>query len=183
MTTCRDIVTRALQMSGVVRLGRDPKATEAEAGMISLQSLYDEWVNGGMFGRLTDVFTDVDYTAAEGDRVTVDGAIVTLPDTVDDGTTRAPYKFSCVVLIENGEATNYVYYNGAWRTVSGLTLNDDAPLATISVDGLAGALASRICSTFGGDVSVGSQRAALQFMAALSLKIGSTQPVATAVYY
>lgn len=184
MTTCRDVVTRALQMSGVVRLGRDPKAAEAEAGMVSLQSLYDEWVSGGMFGRLTDLYKTASYTANEGERITADGATITIPDTItNDGDERAPRQFACVVVVENGAATNYVYHDGDWRTVSGLTLNDDAPFATISVDGLAGALAERIVSTFGGDLTVGAARAAKAFKTALSYKLGSTQPDPVGVYY
>lgn len=183
MTTCRDIVTRALQMSGIVALGRDPKAPEIDAGMVSLQSLYDEWVQGGMFGRLTDVYTAVDYTAKEGERVYNDGATITIPDTINVDGDRAPYQFSCIVVLDAGVATNRVYHDGAWHIVSGLALGDDAPLASISVDGLAGCVAERIASTFGGDVSIGAARAARQFKTALSYKIGSTQPEPVGVYF
>ncbi|CAB4137525.1 hypothetical protein UFOVP319_40 [uncultured Caudovirales phage] len=182
MTTCRDIVTRALQMSGIVALGRDPKAAETEAGMVSLQSLYDEWFTGGMFGRLKDVYADGIYTANEGERITADGATITLPTLYDDNK-RPPYEFSAVVIVTGGTADNFVYHNGAWHNCAGLLLGDDAPLASISVDGLAGCVAERLVSTFGGDVSVGSARAARQFKQALSLKIGATQPAATSVYF
>lgn len=182
MTTCRDIVTRALQMSGIVALGRDPKAAEIDAGMVSLQSLYDEWVNGGMFGRLTDVYKTGAYTANEGERV--HGGTVTLPDPVtNDGDARSPRQFACIVTITAGVATNSVYFDGDWRTVSGLALGDDAPFATISADGLAGCVAERLSSTFGGDVAVGAARAAREFKRALSYKIGSTQPEPVGVYF
>lgn len=182
MTTCRDIVTRALQMSGIVALGRDPKAAETEAGMVSLQSLYDEWVNGGMFGRLKDVYETGAYTANEGERVY--GSSVTLPVTIEEqGKTRAPRQFACVATVNSGAATNSVYFDGAWRTVSGLALGDDAPFATISVDGLSGCVAERLASAFGGDVSVGAARAARQFKQALTFKLGSTQPEAQGVYF
>jgi len=182
MATCRDIVTRALQMSGIVALGRDPKAAETEAGMVSLQSLYDEWVMGGMFGRLTDVYKTEAYTANEGERV--HGATVTLPDPItNDGDARAPRQFACIVVVDGGAATNHVYFDGDWRTVSGLALGDDAPFATISTDGLSGCVAERLASTFGGDVSIGAARAAKGFRTALSYKIGSTQPEPKQVYY
>lgn len=180
MTTCRDIVTRALQMSGIVALGRDPKAAEIEAGMVSLQSLYDEWFTGGMFGRLKDVYADGIYTANEGERITADGATITLPTLYDD---RPPYEFSAVVIVTGGTADNFVYHNGAWNNCAGLLLGDDAPLASISVDGLAGCVAERLASTFGGDVSIGAARAAREFKRALSYKIGSTQAEPVGVYF
>ena len=180
MTTCRDIVTRALQMSGIVALGRDPKAAEIEAGMVSLQSLYDEWFTGGMFGRLKDVYADGIYTANEGERITADGATITLPTLYDD---RPPYEFSAVVIVTGGTADNFVYHNGAWHNCAGLLLGDDAPLASISVDGLAGSVAERLISTFGGDVSIGAARAAREFKRALSYKIGSTQAEPVGVYF
>ena len=182
MTTCRDIVTRALQMSGIVALGRDPKAAEIDAGMVSLQSLYDEWVNLGMFGRLTDVYVTEAYTAKEGERV--HGATVTLPDPITtDGDARAPRQFACIVTINAGAAVNNVYHDGDWRVVSSLVLGDDAPFASISADGLAGCVAERLASTFGGDISIGAARAAKAFKTALSYKLGSTQPEPTQVYY
>jgi len=184
MTTCRDIVTRALQMSGIVSLGRDPKAAEATLGLSSLQSLYDEWVNGGMFGRLKDIYTASNLTANEGERIHNDGATVTIPDTItNDGDERAPRQFACIVVIASGVATNRVYFNGAWQTLSGLDLADDAPLAGLSVDGLAGCVAERIASTFGGDLSIGAARAAKAFRTALSYKLGSMQPEPVQVYF
>lgn len=180
MATCRDAITLALQMSGIVAVGRDPKDKEAALGLVALQSMFDEWFVGGMFGRFTDVYVTEDYTANEGERVTVDGANVTLPFTYED---RAPYDLSAVVVVTTTGADNFIYTNGAWESCTGLTLGSEAPLAGYGLDGLAGTLAERLASTFGTDVGVGAARAARLFKGAIMGKVGSTQPDRVGEYF
>jgi hypothetical protein len=54
--TCLDIITYAMRQARVLGPGKEPKAAEAEEGMVALQSFYDELVQGGMFGRLEDSY-------------------------------------------------------------------------------------------------------------------------------
>ncbi|UXO93928.1 adaptor protein [Pseudanabaena phage Pan3] len=186
MATCRDIVTRALHMAAIVPLGKDPKAAEGQLGLELLQGLYDGWFAGGMFGRLTDVYTDTAYTAKEGERVTVDGGTLTIPDTFEDtdtGLTRAPRELAAIVEINAGNITNRVWCGGEWQECSGLTLNDEAPLSKRDAMGLSCLLALHMAEAFGTQIGPMTARRGLQFQGSVSYKLGSTQPDASGVYY
>jgi hypothetical protein len=152
MTTCRDIITYALQRTGIVALGRDPKANEAANGLIVLQGMYDDMIAAGTLGELTDVYKTADYTAKEFERIYADGATITLPDLItDDGDTRHPRDLA-VIAVNDGTLKTYVWEN-SWTALFGLTLDSDAPFATRGKDGLACWLASNWVDTFGGEVS------------------------------
>lgn len=184
MATCRDIVKRALQQAGIVALGRDPTAKEAEAGMLALQGIYDGWVASGMFGRLTDVYKSADYTAQPGERVFADDATITLPDTVDDtdvGGSRVPRDLSAI-SVNDGTWRHWVW-TGAWTELTGLSLDDTAPLAERDQEGLAALLASYLAEGFGGQIGPMTSRRASQFQGSISHKFGSTQPASTAEYF
>lgn len=185
MATCRDIVTRALHMAAIVPLGKDPKAAEGQMGLELLQGLYDGWFVGGMFGRLTDVYKTDDYTAKEGERITADGATVTLPDSYEDtetGNNRAPRDLAAIVVVTD-TTTNFVYSGGAWETCSGLTLNSPAPLSTRDAMGLSCLLALHMAEAFGTQVGPMTARRGLQFQGSLSYKLGSTQPEPVGTYF
>ena len=185
MATCNDIIRRALQMASIVGLDDVPSAAEADFGMDALQSMYDAWVEGGMFGRLTDVYKTVDYEAKEQERVITPAAVITLPATVEsvEGE-RAPRELACIVRIVGGVQTSQVYHKGAWVALNDLSLSDAAPLADRGAFGLSAALALMIVETFQQGVVSGSVVAmARQFLGGLSLKLGATPRPSETVYY
>ena len=79
MATCLDIITHALKLSKVLSSGEEPTADESRDGLVALQSLYDQWRTGGMFGELCDYTLEVDETAEEGMRYYVPAGL-TLTD-------------------------------------------------------------------------------------------------------
>lgn len=186
MATCRDVITRAYGLPGIVR-NDDPTADEAEWGLIGLQSLFDTWVAGGMFGRLTDVYTSVAYTAREGERVIASGSpTITIPTTYaqdgDAGTDRAPYDLS-LIEVQDGQTRNvWLYDRSAWVDLTDLALEDACPLALRGMSGLAACLALEIAGP-SWTATDAIMRLAAQFKQALSYKIGSTRPVRTASYF
>lgn len=184
MTTCRDIIKRAYQMVGIVALGEEPTAEEAEYGLEVLQTMYDGWVERGMFGRLKDVYKTANYTAQEGERVITPAATITLPTTIDDGEVRAPRNLSCIVKIVAGVQTSHVYHRGQWVTLGGLALASDAPFAERGAIGLAACVAQMMGDTFAGAaVGDATVRMANQFKGGLSYKLGSTQPTPEGAFY
>jgi len=84
--TVRQIVRGALKKLGVLAIGREPTAAEAQDALEALQGLYRELVGLGVFGRLVDVLVKTDtYNAREQERVVCDlqgGVTVTLPETI-----------------------------------------------------------------------------------------------------
>jgi len=184
MPTCRDIIRRALQQARIVALGRDPTAKESEAGMLALQGIYDGWVTSGMFGRLTDVYKSEDYTAQPGERIFADDATITLPDTVDDtdnGGTRVPYDLAAISVNDGG--WRHWVWTGVWTELTGLTLDDTAPLSDRDSEGLSALLASYLAEGFGTEIGQMTSRRAAQFQGSISHKFGSTQPATTAEYF
>lgn len=185
MPTCNDIITRALNMTGIVALGEVPDAAESEFALEALQSMYDAWVEGGMFGRLTDVYKTVDYEAKEQERVITPAATITLPTVIAsvEGD-RAPRELSCIVTIVGGVQTSNIYHRGAWLDLNGLALTDEAPLADRGAFGLSAALALMIAETFRqGVVSASVANAARQFTGGVSLKLGATPRPSETVYF
>lgn len=186
MTTCRDVVTLALQMARVVAIGRDPKAAEADYGMTTLQSVYDNLFASGAFGTLKGVYAADDYDADEGDKVTAEtGVVVSLPDTVeaDDGTSRAPYDLTAICVVQDGLVTNSVWWDGAWQTCSNLTLDDDAPLASMDLTGLGALVARDLAETYGTSLTQGQMVASNRFRMALFYKLGSDRGRAANEYF
>lgn len=181
MTTCRDIITRALQQAKIVALGRQPTAKEAEAGMSALQGIYDGWVANGMFGRLTDVTTTEDYTAKEGERIFADGATITLPDTIADDDDRVPRDLACI-SVNDGTWRTWVW-TGAWTELTGLTLDDDAPLSERDSEGLSALLATYLAEGYDTEVGPITLRRGQMFQGGISHKFGSTQDVIASDYF
>ncbi len=168
MTTCRDIVTLAMQMSAIVGLGRTPKAKEAEIGLDVLQSLYEQMVSDDLFGPTTRLYKTEDYTAKEYENIFADNATITIPQTLKDletGETRVPKDLAIICVEANGVRQAYVYSGNAWETVYGLTLSSTAPLATRNKLGLASLLAFYLVDAFGGQIGVATTRNAMKFKA------------------
>lgn len=181
-TTVRDIVTRALHMSRIVARGEDPDADELRDGVTGLQSLYSQWLIGGMFGTLADVYSADSYEAGEGQRIFLDSGTVTLPDFIDND--RKPRD---LVAIETNDPTNgrqaFIWDRTAWVRIDSLTENDDAPLADRGVNGLAACLAMVYADEFGQEIGQAVVRQASAFKTALALRLGSeTDPVAGQYY-
>lgn len=184
--TCRDVIYRAYGLPGVVR-NDDPSADEADWGLTGLQSMFDTWVAGGMFGRLNDVYTTAAYTALEGDRVFASGSpTITIPTTYADdgteGTDRAPYDLS-LIDVTNGATHNvWLYDRDAWVDLKGLTLGSSCPLAERGLNGLAACLAIEIADP-AWSLTRSVNVAAFNFKTALSYKLGSTRPGREQTYF
>lgn len=181
MATCRDIVSRALRMSRVVDRGDDPEAEELADGMIVLQSLYDQWLVSGMFGRLLDVYSAGDYEAGEGQRVFIDSGTITLPSVIDDE--RKPRDLVAIEAHDDSGRQVWIWDRTAWVRIDNLTDSDEAPLSQRGVNGLAACVAVAYAEEFGAEITASTARQCGSFKAALAYRLGSeTDPVA-GVYY
>ena len=176
VVTCRDVITAALRKTKVYGSGETPTDADMTDGLDELQNLYEQWGSNGMFGRLSDVYTNAAYEAAPNERVTVtNSGVVTIPVTIDDeGQDYPPYDMAFVEVIDTVAATvtRYLYENGAWATISDLTLDTVAPLAGKGRAGLAACLALTLADEFGGTVGPGTARQAGAFKTGLSMKLG-----------
>jgi hypothetical protein len=207
VATCRAIIRQAMQITGV--LGRrEPDTDEADSGLAALQSLYDEWIGEGRFGRLINKLVDESpYEAQENERVAYSGSgslSVTMPATITTGpspsypeygsetvaatTPRTPRDCSVIVVVgldddENEQAFLYEANRGAWVDLKALALGDYAPLSSRGQYGLASCLAKKIASYDGQGVPAQAEAAALRFMGALSDRFGSQREVQQASYY
>ncbi|SLK03745.1 hypothetical protein [Novosphingobium mathurense] len=187
MATCRDVVSKAYRLAGIVALGDDPTADEADLGMEALQSMFDTWVSGGMFGRLTDVYKTAAYTALEGERVQTSGSpTITIPTTYAEdgqaGTDRPPYDLALIEVQDGSTRNRWLYDRSGWVDLVGLTLNSTCPLADRGLNGFAACLAEEIAGPFG-DIPARLRLSASGFRQAISYKLGSTRPARTAQYF
>jgi hypothetical protein len=180
MATCRDIITGALRMVGVISIGRDPRASEASDAMIALQSLYDGWFFSGMFGRLNDIYASTNMTALEGQRITAENAQILIPSKFEG---RAPYDLSAITVITEQGQFNFVHSGGKWETCSGLELGSYAPLSSRGQRGLSSVLAASLCEDYGAIIGPMQMREAAGFRTSLSLRQGSTNPPYVVSYF
>lgn len=187
MPTCRDIITRALRKARVYAAGETPTDDDMNDGLDELQNLYEQWGTAGMFGRLADVLTDDDYEAEPNQRITVtDTATITIPTEIEvDGEDASPFDtaFVEVVDVPGGTVTRYIYEAGTWVEISGLALDDEAPLSGRGRGGLAACLALAYADEFGAEIGPGVARQAAAFKTALSLKYGSDAQRTAPSYY
>lgn len=178
MPTCRDIITRALRKARVYAAGETPRDDDIQDGLDELQNLYEQWISNGMFGRLADVLVDDDYEAEPNQRITVtDTATISIPTEIEvDGEDVSPFDMAAVEVIDTvgNTVTRYLYSNGDWVEISGLSLDDEAPLAGRGRGGLAACLALAYAEEFGRDPQLGPGviRQAGAFKTGLSLKLG-----------
>lgn len=205
MATCLDVVTNALKLARVISSGETPEADESGDGMLALQSLYDQWRIGGMFGSLTDAYLTADADAQEGYRYYLTAG-VTLTDATNDyvpqygdsytecdyssgiGATRQPRDLAFYESVTStGTHAARLYDRKAWVDLLGLTLADDAPLASRNLMGLSACLA-----TYGGFTAMFGDTATLNpdvrklansFLESIASKAGSTQDVSGADFY
>lgn len=190
MATCGDVITNALKLAKVLPSGASPTAEETADGMLALQSLYDGWVAGAMFGRLEDIYLDADDTAEEGKRyfvptgTTLTAATSTYTDA--DGNPRQPRDLALYEsLTEAGTRSVKLYDRTAWVELTGLTTASDAPLASRGLMGLAAclALSGAFSSMFGGQATPEIVNLARIFQAGLSYKPGSTRDRTVSEYF
>jgi hypothetical protein len=195
MTTVRDVVTLALQQGRVIGINRTPTASEADRGLVAFQSMLDQWVADGMFGTLSDVYLTASDTAEEGKRyLLASGVTLTMPAIVsgqggdygEEGntTSRQILDLSLVEQVTAaGVRSVQIWDRTAWVVLTPLGLDDDAPLASRGVAGLAASLAKTFCELFGGSPGQNTQMQARRFEGSLSHKFGSTQAKTAGVYF
>lgn len=188
MATCRDIIALALRQSGLLRPGGEMSAEEARDGLTALQTMFDAWRTGGMFGGLEDVYLTEDDTAEEGKRYYVPAGVVLTPPTSEYedacGTTRQPRDLALYEsLTSTGTLSALIYDRTQWVSILGFELTTDCPLASRGAFGLAAALATFMAPAFGGEVVPATQMLGRRFLAGLAGKVGSTQDSAGADYF
>lgn len=200
MSTVADVVTAAMKLAKIIPSGVTPSAEESADGLTCFQAMFDEWVAGGMFGRLTDVYLTADDTALEGRRyLLASGVTLTIPSLIprnnsDDygassnsSSERQPYDLSLVESVTSaGVRTVKLYDRTAWVDLLSLTLASTAPLASRGLTGLAAALAcSGAFAAMFGDAGISPRVELLsrRFVGSLSGKAGSTHERASACYY
>lgn len=190
MATCLEIITYALRQCRILGMGKEPKAAEAEEGMIALQSMYDEWRTGGMFGRLEDVYLEGDDIAEEGKRYFVPtGLTLTAPTSLyldSDEQTRQPRDLALYEsLTEAGAQTAQIYDRIEWVSLFDLEDSDVAPLSGRDAYGLAACLATSggFVSAFGAEPGPAVIALARHFRTSIIGKAGSTQDKSSAGYF
>jgi hypothetical protein len=192
--TCLDIITSALKLGRVIPSGGTPSAAETEDGMDCLQSLYDEWVAGAMFGKLTDSYLTASDTAQEGYRyLLAAGVTLTEPATISaedsaDGVERQPRDLALYEsLTSTGTRSVRLYDRTGWVDLLDLTTGDIAPLSSRGKMGLAACLATSgaFAAMFGDTATMNPdvRAAANRFKASLSYKLGSTRDRTAAEYF
>ena len=184
MPTVRDIITDAFRIGGIIGLGEDPKANEADFALTGLQSMFHSWVSSGLFGSMTEVFAADDYTAHENERITIDSAVVTIPTTFaedgTDGDDRAPRELSVIQCVSDTATTTYIYDRREWRAIETLALGDECPLSGFGARGLASTLSLELCGlpAFGSNPTPSMVQAARAFKTAvMRARYGSAEHV------
>jgi hypothetical protein len=192
--TCLDIITAALKLARVLPSGGVPSAAETEDGMDCLQSLYDEWVAGGMFGKLTDAYLTADAEAQEGHRyLLASGVTLTEPTTIAaadsvDGEERQPRDLAIYEsLTSTGTRTVRLYDRTGWVDLLDLSTSDIAPLSSRGKIGLAACLATSgaFAAMFSDTATMNPdvRSAANTFRASLSYKLGTTRDRTASEYF
>jgi hypothetical protein len=205
MATCLDIITLAMKQCRILPAGGVPSAAETEDGMAALQSLYDEWRTGGMFGSLKDYYIASGATveAREGYRYYLASG-ATLTDATNDyipqcgdsytecdyasgiGPTRQPRDMALYesVTSAGGQAAK-LYDRTEWIDLLDLESTDIAPLSGRGQSGLAACLATSagFADQFGAQPGPGTVTVARHFLTNIMSKSGSTQDIAGGCYY
>lgn len=181
MATVRDIVTRSLRMAGIVSQNEQAEAHELDNGLFVLQSMYDEWLTAGMFGRLDDVRLEVDFDAKPGQRIYAPADTVTLPVFED---AECPWRdLAAIEIFDVGGRRAYIWDRTKWVRIDALSPGDDAPLALRGANGLAACLAVVYAEEYGAQVGAGAVRQSNAFKSQLSYKMGTTRDPVPGQYY
>jgi hypothetical protein len=205
-TTCLDIVKSAMKLARVLPSGGTPSSSETTDGMDCLQSMYDEWVTSGMFGKLKDVYLTADENAQEGRRYYVPTG-VTLTDATsayvpEEDATGVPPPFGTDTIGETRQPRDLAVYESltstgtravklydrtAWVDLLDLVSSDEAPLASRGRMGLAACLATSgaFAAMFGDTATMNPdvRAASNRFRTSLCYKLGSTHDRRQAEYF
>lgn len=189
MATCRDVITRALRKLGELGIGEVASNTDAATGMASIQTMFDAWATGGMFGPLRDLYKAEAYTAKAGERIRTTAAVTlptytTDPDAVDVSDDDLPKDRSLIVVVDpttGVRQTNlWDAWRGQWVRIEALTLTDECPLSALGVDDLACCLAKVIADEMNASVGAQTELRAAKFVQRMAQKRDSarrpTQP-------
>jgi len=171
--TCLDIITDAMRELGVLGIGKDPKASEADYGLTRLQRIVDGMFGNGVGLSLAEVEIDGTADLAADTRnlcSLTTAATLTLPDSPKsgariqvkdmlgnfashnvtlDGNGRLIEGTATKALNTNSTDTTWVYVGDSanWVKVQTLALTD--PLALGDDDFFTLALAKRMAPAFG----------------------------------
>lgn len=210
--TCRTIIQRALSKLGVLRVGGEPSAAEAAEGLSVLESMFQEWVNAGTFGRIWPVNVGSAATFDAGGNVhysvtTPEAVMIELPATMpwngcwfwrperdygwglpawEGWGVNVPQDLTVVSITDQygfGRAT-YIYDGPVqrWVKLEGLTLDDEAPLSARNSDGLASVLAIRLSDVYGESPQPATIGAASRFRIALVTNHGKPDTYCAEIY-
>lgn len=149
MATVRSIVIRAYRMAGIVPLSDEPEASELNAGVDVLQSIYDRVAANR---DLTPVLKSGTYEAKEDERIT-GATTVTLPTSVVDsvtGETRAPLDMAYVQYDTGSGFVTYASDRGSWVRTDALTASSEAPFSDRNSEGLSALVALEFAETYPG---------------------------------
>lgn len=151
MTTCLDIINRALRHQGVLSAGQVASGDDAADGLEHLQDVIDGLPllrNGGL--KEVVLSSAAPYAAADGDRVHTRGlaASIVLPTGPLEDLAR-------VQVIGGAQAGLHVYSasTGVWAQADDLGLTDDSPFGPEDDAGLAALTALSMVDEYGGQVS------------------------------
>ncbi len=183
MSTCLDIVRRALRLSagetGV------PAGQDAQDSLQRLQGVILGQPGFFLNGVWRDRYVSTAYTAKESDRIVVTApGSVTLPTVVDDcGRKRAPLDLAKVQIL--GTAGNvgvwlYSASKGVWGRADGLTLEPNAtelPFGAEDDEGLAAQLAVALVDEYGGEVSAATVALSNQSKASFRARFKKAVPL------
>jgi hypothetical protein len=190
VATCLEIITYAMRQNKILSIGGSPTSAETTEGLVALQSLYDEWLTGGMFGTLEDVYLEDNDTAEEGKRYFVPtGITLTSPTSVyvdSFGDTRQPRDMAVYEsLTEAGVRTAKIYDRDSWVNLLGLASGDTAPLSKRNAYGLAACLATSggFIAAFGAEPQPVTVALAKHFLRNVMGKQGSTQDSSGGEYF
>jgi hypothetical protein len=164
--TNADIIRRAHRLLGTVSGGQEPTGSMASDSMERLQSVILDQPGLLLRSLWKSKDVDADYTAREGQRISVTAGQVTLPTEITPvgGGTRAPLNFARVQII-GASATNvglwvYVASLGEWRQVDELTAGGEFPFGIEDVDGMAAQLCVALQDEYGGSFQAGPRTVA-----------------------
>lgn len=175
MSTAKDIVRRALRLTGELVSGQQPSGSAAADGLELLQGLILDMPGLIMNGYWREESASTAVTAKEGRRYTVTApGVITLPVTVtDDGCTRPPHDLAKVQIV--GTAANlgtwiYSATKGAWGKVEDLTISSELPFGPEDDAGLAAQLAVEMADEYGETAVVGPRTVARAQKSARSMR-------------
>jgi hypothetical protein len=187
MTTCRDIITRAMQEPGIVAMGETPTAAESAAGLTRLNTVVASAFGNSVGEGLIEITVDASEEIDANTRCVVSGRTgaitITLPANPSNGArfqiidADGTFDTYNVTVARNGRKLEGAYANltlsteglnrtwlyradlADWVRITALGLNDDLPFPTEHEDAFVVELALRLSPTFGATLTAESAAA------------------------